>query len=66
MPPTRATSITDHRLLLSHETEPGFFGSVAQLETVGCPCLDCGHVMLFLTSEALQTARTAPVLTPKP
>jgi hypothetical protein len=38
----------------------GFFDQGLRLICEGRACVDCGHVMLFLTPEALATARAQP------
>ena len=65
LPPTLINSAPTP-LQLTYKMKPGFFGTSATLNTVARPCLDCGHVMLFLTPESLELARSSPVLTPIP
>jgi hypothetical protein len=42
----------------------GFFSQGVRLAWKGCACLDCGHVMLFLTDRALAEARAQTVFIP--
>ncbi|MGH7294371.1 MAG: hypothetical protein ACRELB_05550 [Polyangiaceae bacterium] len=43
---------------------PGIFDQGLRLPLEGAACLDCGHVEIFLSSEALQKAREQRSLTP--
>lgn len=42
----------------------GFFDQGVRLTLEGAACLDCGHVEVFLSNQALEEARALPSFTP--
>jgi hypothetical protein len=63
-PPTYMPAHASQVQLQYAHLDGGFFDQGLRLPVEGRACLDCGYVMLFLTADALATARAQPAFKP--